>query len=454
MSLLLDALKAAEGQAQRRPDDAARSSDVNGVAAEEEPLKVDTLTDHQILALAEDAPQPATRPGPASRMGHMSTSPDAPGVAAAPTATPSPAPTYRHNPAAFPPLPDDAGSMLPGKQGRRRWLVPAALGLLLLVSGTAFWVLWRAADSSSQFTPLAPEAQAFTVEETPLPADPAEAPLSADTSSHAEPAGINSDSGTVLAPVAIDARAPVAASSASDTLESSAAETVRDSQDGAIPAQAPDAISAADEDPILVTQSARAPLVITGRPSPLTAAHAALRAGDLPRAEQLYRETLATERDQADAHLGMALIEQSRGAVAAALAQYRAVLAIRPGDAQAWAGLADLTSDGELEAMESRLRTLLAARPDPALHFALGNILARQARWSQAQESYFAAATGAPQNADYAFNLAVALDRLGKGSAALPHYQRALVLAGDARAVQFDSTSARARVLQLEAARP
>jgi uncharacterized protein HemY len=130
------------------------------------------------------------------------------------------------------------------------------------------------------------------------------------------------------------------------------------------------------------------------------------------------------------------------------------VLALRPGDPQAWAGLADLTGDGELEAMESRLRSLIASRPDPALHFALGNIVSRQSRWAEAQESYFAAASGAPQNADYAFNLAVALDQLGKGRAAIPYYARALALAADERAVQFDADAARARLQQLETAAP
>jgi tetratricopeptide (TPR) repeat protein len=196
------------------------------------------------------------------------------------------------------------------------------------------------------------------------------------------------------------------------------------------------------------------PLLVQRSPSPLVAAHAALRAGDLARAEGLYRQTLAGEPDQPDARLGMALIEQSRGATAAALAHYRAVLQQRPDDPQAWAGMADLATEAELLPMESRLRYLAASRPDPALRFALGNVLARQSRWPEAQESYFSAATGAPSNADYAFNLAVALDRLGKGRAAIPHYARALQLAGDGRAVQFDAAAVRARVTQLEGAAP
>jgi tetratricopeptide (TPR) repeat protein len=195
-------------------------------------------------------------------------------------------------------------------------------------------------------------------------------------------------------------------------------------------------------------------LVIENRPSPLLQAHVALRGGDLVQAERLYRETLATQPDQPDAHLGLALIEQSRGAIAAAVGHYRAVLNVVPAQPQAWAGLSDLAGDAELDTMESQLRGLIAARPEASLHFALGNLFARQARWADAQQSFFAASTAAPQNAEYAFNLAVALDRMGKSKVAMIHYTRALALSGDARAVQFDATAARARLAELQAPTP
>jgi tetratricopeptide (TPR) repeat protein len=393
MSLLLDALKAAEGQTQRSQsaEAAQRGEPPADSAAAAVPAVIDAPTEEQILTLAEEVASAPAKPAPAAP------------------------PQYRHNPAAFPPM-DDTEPMVARRASRsqqwQRWVKPAGLAVLLLAAAAAAWVMF---DPAAPMPALAPPV---------IPAPPVAVEAAATESVAATPvADTPADTGEVAA----------------DTPDDYPYELEGNPADYELAVRAPASVAV------------RAPLVISGRPSPLTAAHAALRAGDLSRAESLYRETLATERDQPDAHLGMALIEQSRGGTAAALVQYRAVLALRPGDPQAWAGLADLTGDGELEGMESRLRNLLATRPDAALHFALGNILARQLRWSDAQESYFAAATGAPQNADYAFNLAVALDRLGKGRVAIPHYARALALAGDARAVQFDASSVRTRMQQLEA---
>lgn len=195
-------------------------------------------------------------------------------------------------------------------------------------------------------------------------------------------------------------------------------------------------------------------LEIAGRPSPLPAAYAALRAGDLALAQRLYTETLAGEPDQPDAHLGLAVLAQGRGDDAAAIRHFRAVLETVPDHPRAWAGLAALVGSGELEPMESKLRGLIAARPAPALHFALGNVLARQGRWAEAQQGFFAASATDPQNADYAFNLAVSLDRIGKGVAASPHYARAAALAEAGAPAQFQPAVARQRLAELQPGTP
>jgi tetratricopeptide (TPR) repeat protein len=78
----------------------------------------------------------------------------------------------------------------------------------------------------------------------------------------------------------------------------------------------------------------------------------------------------------------------------------------------------------------------------------LGNQYAQQSRWSEAQAAYFKAYSIDPQNADYAFNLAVSLDQLRQRKPALEYYQRALALA-DKRAASFDSAQARSRVQEL-----
>ena len=48
------------------------------------------------------------------------------------------------------------------------------------------------------------------------------------------------------------------------------------------------------------------------------------------------------------------------------------------------------------------------------------------AGWPDAQQAYFRAYSSVPDNADYAFNLAVGLDRLSQRKLALSYYQRAL----------------------------
>ena len=63
------------------------------------------------------------------------------------------------------------------------------------------------------------------------------------------------------------------------------------------------------------------------------------------------------------------------------------------------------------------------------MQFALGNLFARQGRWPEAQQSYFRAFSAMPENADYAFNLGVGLDRMNQPRLAQTYYRRALELA-------------------------
>jgi uncharacterized protein HemY len=79
------------------------------------------------------------------------------------------------------------------------------------------------------------------------------------------------------------------------------------------------------------------------------------------------------------------------------------------------------------QSAESRLRQWLIAHPDPLpLHFALGNLLARQKRWPEARQAYARACAGDPANPDYCHNLAVSLDRLHRPREAEKHYRQAL----------------------------
>ena len=98
---------------------------------------------------------------------------------------------------------------------------------------------------------------------------------------------------------------------------------------------------------------------------------------------------------------------------------------------------------------ESQIKLLLREEPEaPHLHFTLGNMYAEQDRWGEAQSAYFDAFRLDADNPDYAYNLAVSLDQLGKGGAAADYYRRALELAAQNGAA-FNQPSVRDRLLKL-----
>ena len=76
------------------------------------------------------------------------------------------------------------------------------------------------------------------------------------------------------------------------------------------------------------------------------------------------------------------------------------------------------------------------------LNFTLGNQLAQQGRWAEAQQEYFKAYSAEPDNADFAYNLAVSLDHLRQSRQALDYYQRAIAL-GEKRGASFDLSAAK-----------
>ena len=175
----------------------------------------------------------------------------------------------------------------------------------------------------------------------------------------------------------------------------------------------------------------------------------AFQKNDLAAARESYQRALARDPNNRDALLGLAAIDVRSGQLEAAEARYLKVLEMDPRDGQATAALVSLRGRLDPVASESRLKTLIANQPDVAqLHFALGNQYAHQSRWAEAQAAFFKAYSIEPENADYAFNLAVSLDQLRQKKTALEYYQRALALAGK-RPASFDSAQARVRVQEL-----
>lgn len=179
-------------------------------------------------------------------------------------------------------------------------------------------------------------------------------------------------------------------------------------------------------------------------------AYEAFLAGDIARARADYQDALRAEPANRDALLGLAAVDVRSGRLEAAEAIYVRLLRADPRDAHAQSGLIALRS-ARMDPLvaESRVKTLLAADPEAhVLNFTLGNQLAQQGRWAEAQQQYFKAFVAEPENPDFAYNVAVSLDHLRQPKLALEYYRRALALAAT-RGASFDAAAARERIAQL-----
>lgn len=182
----------------------------------------------------------------------------------------------------------------------------------------------------------------------------------------------------------------------------------------------------------------------------LDRAYDALQSGRLDEAQRGYEMALRDDGKNVDALLGLATLAAHHGQGESAQSYYLRALESDPNDATAQAGLINLRGASNPGSSESQLKTALAAQPDSsALYFALGNLFARQERWSEAQQAYFRAYSNESANADYIFNLAISLDHLHQNRLAAQYYQMALN-AADAGNAAFDKQQAKARLLDLQ----
>ncbi|WP_153115406.1 tetratricopeptide repeat protein [Rhodocyclus tenuis] len=182
----------------------------------------------------------------------------------------------------------------------------------------------------------------------------------------------------------------------------------------------------------------------------LTRAYLAVQEGRTDEAQRDYELALQRDPRSLDALLGLALVASRQGRYAQAEALYLRALEANPADPDAQAGLINLRAQGDPLQAESRLKILLSGQPESAaLNFALGNVLSRQSRWAEAQQSYFRAWTAAPDNADIVYNLAVSLDHLRQSKLAAQHYRMALD-ASARRPAAFDSAAVQRRIAELQ----
>ncbi len=184
----------------------------------------------------------------------------------------------------------------------------------------------------------------------------------------------------------------------------------------------------------------------------LLSAYQAFNRGDDVSAQQQYRQVLQRDVRNIDALLGMAAIAQRQEREADAIGWYQKVLEIEPRNTIAQSAIVRSQVNGDVIGAESHIKNLLAQQPEAAnLHATLGNLYAEQNKWASAQEAYFNASRFAPNSADYAFNLAISLDQLGKSSLALAQYQRALALLNSSGASTPDKAQLETRIQALQA---
>ena len=205
------------------------------------------------------------------------------------------------------------------------------------------------------------------------------------------------------------------------------------------------------------TKGKRKPLNLISRVSEssidpiLMGAYQAYTRGDDTLAQQQYRQVLQRDVRNVDALLGMAAIAQRQGRDADALGWYQKVLEIEPTNTIAQSASISPSGNADSVTVESHIKNMLARQPDAAnLHASLGNLYAEQNQWPSAQEAYFNASRLAPNNADYAFNLAISLDQMGKAKLALKQYERALELVNQSGSASPNKATLEARIHELQ----
>ncbi|MDD2721758.1 MAG: tetratricopeptide repeat protein [Gallionella sp.] len=184
---------------------------------------------------------------------------------------------------------------------------------------------------------------------------------------------------------------------------------------------------------------------------PLQEGYLSLSQGRLDQAEQHYQQALAQHPHEKDALLGLAVIAQRKQQTQRATDLYQQVLREDLGNTTAAAGLVSLAEYADPVAAESQLKQLIDIKSNaPEFHYALGNVLARQQRWGEAQQSFFRAHELAPNNVLYAYNLAVSLEHLHQPAAALPFYVKALQLASSSGDVTLNRAAIQKRISELQ----
>lgn len=178
------------------------------------------------------------------------------------------------------------------------------------------------------------------------------------------------------------------------------------------------------------------------------AAYDAYRQRDFSLAEKHYMEALEIEPNHRDGLAGVAAVYLRTNRTERAVAAYEKLLAIDPRNTVAAATILAIRSDEADWEIESELKLLLQRFPDSHhLHNALGSVYVEHEKWPDAKHEFLSAHMLEPENADYSYNAAVCLDRMGQQAAAQNYYKIALETATEF--ASFDRTAILAHLDEL-----
>lgn len=207
------------------------------------------------------------------------------------------------------------------------------------------------------------------------------------------------------------------------------------------------AVPANEEKAVKVTRNRNSASAVN---SNVMAGYQAFLAGDDAAAKRWYRQAVQSDPRNIDALLGLGAVAAREDNADQAGTYFMQVLELEPRNATAQAGMINLTGQSDPQTSETRLKSMLAQQPEAAfLHAALGNLYAEQNQWPSAQQAYFQAYRYDADNPEYAFNLAVSLDQMGKAAPAAQHYERALELMARQGAAGLDRNQIESRIAQL-----
>lgn len=162
----------------------------------------------------------------------------------------------------------------------------------------------------------------------------------------------------------------------------------------------------------------------------LKAAYQAYQQEKWALAQLFFNEAVELNPENINAQLGLAgsLLNQQK--LKDALNVYYQVLDASPINIYAIEGIASIMQQfpSQDKQWQKTLSKVLKDHPDSAfLKSAMGNILAQQNDWQEAQNYYFEALSLEPNNAMYNYNLAISLDYLKQYSLAIEYYTKALL---------------------------